>query len=112
MCEISLYFTNLNSSCNSCGKSFCTATFPGPPWGRLHLGPAACSEIAILDHGQNDLLQRLAHVCAWRQQKLTKLMCLMHANAPITRLPNETLAFIFESVPQDAITISHVNRYW
>jgi hypothetical protein len=72
----------------------------------------ACSEIAILDHGQNDLLQRLSHVRAWRQQQLTQLTQLMHANSPISRLPDETLALIFETVHEDAIDISHVSRRW
>ena len=72
----------------------------------------ACSEIAILDHGQNDILRRLAHVRTWRQQKVTQLTRLMHSNSPISRLPNETLAFIFETITQDAITVSHVNRHW
>jgi hypothetical protein len=36
----------------------------------------------------------------------------MHANSPISRLTNEILAFIFETVHQDAITVSHVNRHW
>jgi hypothetical protein len=36
----------------------------------------------------------------------------MHVNSPISRLPNETLAFIFETVHQDAITVSHVSRQW
>ena len=72
----------------------------------------ACSEITILDQGQNDLLQRLSHVRAWKQQKITQLIHLVHANAPITRLPTEILALIFGIVHQDAITVSHVDRHW
>lgn len=72
----------------------------------------ACSEITILDHGQNDLLQRLSHVRAWRQQKLAQLTHLVHANTPISRLPNETFASIFEIVHRDAIAVSHVSRQW
>ncbi|KIM86115.1 hypothetical protein PILCRDRAFT_5181 [Piloderma croceum F 1598] len=72
----------------------------------------ACSEIAILDHSQNDILQRLANVRAWKQQKLLQFTHLVHTNTPISRLPNEILAFIFESMPQHAVAISHVNRHW
>ena len=72
----------------------------------------ACSEIAILEHGQNDILQQLANVRTSKQQKLSQLTHLMHSNTPITRLPNEILAFVFECISQDAITISHVNRHW
>ncbi|KIM90511.1 hypothetical protein PILCRDRAFT_812259 [Piloderma croceum F 1598] len=72
----------------------------------------AFSEITILDHAQNDLLQRLSHVRAWRQQKSAQLTRLMHVNSLISRIPNDTLAFIFETVHQDAITVSHVSRQW
>jgi hypothetical protein len=80
------------------------------PYERAFL--TACSEIAILDHGQSDILRQLAHVRTWKQQKLTQLTHLVHSNTPISRLPNEILAFIFESVPQRAIAVSHVNRHW
>src|ERR1700727_1358056 len=68
--------------------------------------------MAILDHGENDILQRLSRIRAWTQQRFSQLTHLMHLHSPISRLPNETLAFIFETVDQDAVTMSHVNRHW
>jgi len=69
----------------------------------------ACDEIAILNHKENDILQRLAHVRSWKQKKLAQLTHLMHTHSPISRLPNETLAIIFEILHEDAITVSHIN---
>jgi hypothetical protein len=68
-------------------------------------------EIAILDRvlSQNDILQRLSNV---RQQKAIQLGHLIHVNTPISRLPNEVLAFIFKVVHQNIVTVSHVNQRW
>jgi hypothetical protein len=72
----------------------------------------AWNEIAILNHAENNILQRLARVRSWKQQKLSQLTNLMHVHSPISRLPNETLAIVFEIIHEDAITVSHVNRCW
>jgi hypothetical protein len=70
------------------------------------------NEIAILDHAQNDLLRRLSEVRARRQHGVAQLTKLVYDNTLISRLPNEVLAIIFEAGPEDAISVSHVNRRW
>lgn len=74
-------------------------------------------KIAFLDREEAELVHQLAHIRAKKQHKLTGLSMLKHANSPISRLPVELLAFIFELTvklkwPDAPLKLSHVNRSW
>jgi hypothetical protein len=70
----------------------------------------ACSGIEILDHAQNDILRRLSEVRAERQYRVAQFAKLVYDHTPISRLPNEVLAIVFEAGHQDATSLSHVDR--
>lgn len=70
------------------------------------------AKIAVLDHAAQDLPHQFSHVLPGRRQNVAQLTQLFYDNSPISRLPNELLAFIFEAARSYALYLSHVNRRW
>lgn len=66
----------------------------------------------IADHAAQDLPQQFSLVPPRRQQNIAQLTQLLYGNSPISRLPNELLAFIFEAAHSYALDLSHVSRCW
>ena len=68
-------------------------------------------ELARLEKQEQELVQKLCHVCAAIQVQRTKLA--MELPAPIDRLPNELLMQIFKlSVHESGLELAGVSRRW